>query len=116
MGSEEEFVEGRGGAINLHHRGSLGTNYTHDTQRVKSAAANVIKKKWGYSSVGHEMFPGAERITLQNFMKDGTLKEDHKQLMERMDSGLEKVALKKEAKKHQEYLTRTTNKGVVDKE
>jgi len=36
--------------------------------------------------------------------------------MWRMDSGMEQAALKKEGKKRQEFLTRTTDKGVADKE
>ena len=53
---------------------------------------------------------------MQNFIKEGSLRKEHTQLMWRLDSGLEVVALQKEAKKRQEFMTRTTDKGVVDKE
>lgn len=81
-------------------------------KRVKSAAAvtGMPKRKKDVPVNAGEAF--TSRITTKNFIKEGSLRKEHTQLMWRLDSGLEDIALRNEAKKRQEYLSRTTDKGV----
>ena len=45
---------------------------------------------------------------MKNFMKNGSLKEDHQ--MWRYDTSLEDIALRRESKKRQEFMSHNTSK------
>jgi hypothetical protein len=59
--------------------------------RVKSAAAGLIHRKWGYDTTG--VLQGTN-INMDTFMRNGSMKEQHASLMRRLDGSLEDLALK----------------------
>jgi hypothetical protein len=58
--------------------------------RVKSAAAGLIHRKWGYDTTG--VLQGTN-INMDTFMRNGSMKEQHASLMRRLDGSLEDLAL-----------------------
>ena len=56
-------------------------------ERVKSAAASFIFRKWGYDTT---KLLKDRSVDLTTFMEKNTLKKDHTNFMQRIDKAVEK--------------------------